>query len=595
MAASEANKELAGMFAQMARVLDLKGGGFRAVSFQKVSRLLDEMSQDVKALHDEGGTKAVEALAGIGKSSAKIIDDFFTTGTSPDHNELLASVQPGVLAMLDIPGMGPKTAQAVWQERDITTINQLSAAIADGSLSDLKGLGKKKLEAIQQGIDLLARGNKRRGIGSAAKVVNAMLERLLDLPDVKRAEPAGSFRRGKETVGDLDFLVVTDKPADTLTAFAEFPEVERVLVKGDAKCSIVTKDGLQCDCRVVPEAHYGAAMMYFTGSKEHNTRLRGIALERKHTLNDWGVFDKAAWDEHQKSRKTGGIPTLKPAAAKSEEEIFEWFGMQWVPPEMREDKGEIELAAEGKLPKLIEQGDLKGDLHTHTTASDGTASIVEMAEAAKALGYTFLAITDHSKSQIQANGLDADRLLKHADAIRRANDEVKGIELLAGTECDILSDGRLDYEDDILAQLDWVVASPHAALKQDAKKATDRMLKAIDSPYVNAIGHPTGRLINKRDGLPLDMAKVITRAKETGTALEINAAYPRLDLNDLHARMAVEAGAMLTINTDAHTTRSLAAMHLGLCVARRAWATKADVLNCQTPAAIKKWVAKKRA
>jgi DNA polymerase (family 10) len=593
MPASEANKTLAAMFAEMARVLDLKGdGGFRAISFQKVSRLLEEMPEDVRTLQENGGTKAVESVKGIGKSSAKIIVDHLTTGRSVDYDELMASVPPGVLTMLDIPGMGPKTIQAVWHEKGITSIDELSKAIADGSLEDIKGLGKKKLDSIKDGIDLLARGNERRGIGSAAKIVDSMLNRLRALPDVGRAEAAGSFRRGKETVGDLDFLVVTTSPGKTLEAFADFAEVERVLVKGDAKCSIVTKDGLQCDCRVVPEAHYGAAMMYFTGSKEHNKRLRQLAVDRGHTLNDWGIYEKEAWE--QQNRKTGGVPTIKSKAAESEEEIFKWFGLPWIAPELREDRGETEAARDGKLPTLIEVGDIRGDLHTHTTASDGTASIVEMAEAAKALGYKFLAMTDHSKSQIQANGLDAKRLLNHAEAIRQANDEIKGIELFAGTECDILSDGRLDYEDDVLAQLDWVVASPHVALKQDAKKATERIMKAIDNPYVNAIGHPTGRLINKRDGLPLDMAKVIARAKETGTALEINAAYPRLDLNDLHAKMALDAGVMLTINTDAHTTQGLAAISLGLAVARRAWATKADVLNCQTPARIKAWVAKKR-
>ncbi len=594
MPASQDNKTLASMFATMARVLDLKGGGFRAISFNKVSRLLDEMPQDVRALHDEGGIKAVEAVKGIGKSSGAIIGDFLADGRSVDYDELLASVPAGLLDMLEISGMGPKTVQAVWQEKGVTSIDELSKAIADGSLAGIKGLGAKKLDQIKGGIELLARGNERRGIGSAAKIVASMIERLGAIDGVSRVEPAGSFRRGKETVGDLDFLIVTDQPARILTAFSEFAEVDRVLVKGDAKCSILTKDGLQCDARVVPDAHFGAALMYFTGSKEHNTHLRRLALDRGYTLNDWGVFAKDAWEKQQETRKTGGVPTIKPEAAATEEAIYKWFNLPWIAPELREDRGEIEAAVTGGLPTLIEASDLKGDLHTHTHASDGTASIIEMAEAAKALGYTFLAITDHSKSQIQANGLDADRLLKHVAAIRKANDEIKGIELLAGSECDILSDGRLDYEDAVLAELDWVVASPHVALKQDTKKATDRILRAIDSPYVNAIGHPTGRLINKRDGLPLDMAKVIARAKETGTALEINAAYPRLDLNDLHAKMALDAGVMLTINTDAHTTKGLSANRLGLAVARRAWVTKADVLNCRTLVFIKRWVAAKR-
>ena len=584
------------MFATMAKVLDLKGdGGFRAVSFQKVSRLLEEMPRDVRAIHDEGGTKAVEAEKGIGKSSAKIIVDYLAEGRSVDYDELLASIPEGLLAMLDIGGMGPKTVQAVWQEKGITTIDELSAAIAEGTLTDIKGLGKKKLDQIQQGIELLAKGNERRGIGSAAKVVHAVLERLRERDDVARAEVAGSFRRGRETVGDLDFLVVTNDPKTVLNAFAEQPEVDRILVKGDAKCSVITHEGLQCDCRVVPEQHFGAALMYFTGSKDHNKKLRGLALDRGHTLNDWGVYPKDAWEKHQETRKTGAVPTLAAEASATEEEIFQWFGLPWIAPELREDNGEVEAGRDGKLPDLIEPADYRGDLHTHTTASDGTASILEMAETAKALGYAYLAVTDHSKSQIQARGLDAGRLLKHVEAIRKANDEIKGIELLAGTECDILADGSLDYDDDVLSELDWVVASPHAALRQDDKKALDRILRAIDSPYVNAIGHPTGRLINKRAGLPLNIEAVARRAAETGTALEINSAYPRLDLNDVHAKIALAAGATLTINTDAHTTKSLGAgLTFGFATARRAWATKQDVLNCRTLGQLKKWVAAKR-
>jgi DNA polymerase (family 10) len=593
MPASADNKTLAGMFADMARVLDLKGdGGFRAVSFQRVARLLEEMPDDVRRLHEKGGRKSIEAVKGIGKSSATIIIDHLEHGRSVDHEELLASVPAGVLAMLDIPGMGPKTVQSVWQEKGVTSIDELAAAIGDGTLEGIKGLGPKKLQQIRDGIDLLARGNERRGIGSAAKVVATLGDRLREVSGVQRVEPAGSFRRGRETVGDLDFLVMTESPRETLEAFAAFPEVDKVLVKGDAKCSIVTHDGLQCDCRVVPEQHYGAALMYFTGSKEHNKRLRQLALERDHTLNDWGVYERSAWENQE--RAAGAVPTANAKASATEEEIYGWFDLPWIPPELREDRGEVEAAIEDRLPELIEADDLRGDLHTHTTASDGTASILEMAEAAKALGYKFLAITDHSKSQVQASGLDAERLLKHVKAIHAANEEVKGIDLLAGSEVDILSDGSLDYDDDVLAQLDWVVASPHVALRQEAKKATDRILRAIDSPYVNAIGHPTGRLINRRDGLPLDMAKVIERAKASGTALEINAAYPRLDLNDVHARMAVEAGCVLTINTDAHTTQGLSANRLGLAVARRAWVTKKDVLNCRTAAAIRKWVAAKR-
>ncbi len=577
------------MFATMAQVLDIKGGGFRAVSFSKVGRLLEEMTTDIKAVYAEGGTKGIEAIKGIGASSAKIIVDYLNDGRSTDYDELLASVPPGVLAMLDIGGMGPKTVTAVWQEKGVESIDALSAAIADGSLEGIKGLGKKKLEQIRQGIELLAKGNERRSLGSAVKVARPLLERLRDLPGVSRAEMAGSLRRGKETIGDLDYLIVAEDATATLKAFSEFPEADRVLVLGDSKCSIVTHDGLQVDCRVVPASSFGAALQYFTGSKDHNKTLRGLALDRGYTLNEWGIYEKGTWDEAEK--KSGAVPTLESEVGPEEADVYAWFDLPWIPPELREDRGEFEAES---LPDLVEISDYQGDLHTHTLASDGTASIEEMAEAAKALGYQFLAITDHSKSQIQANGLDTKRLMKHAEAIRAANEKVKGVTLLVGTECDILSDGSIDYEDAVLAELDWVVASPHVALRQETKKATDRLLRAIDHPYVNAIGHPTGRLINKREGLPLDMAAIVARAKETGTALEVNASYQRLDLSDTHARMAINAGCVLTINTDAHTTAGLAGLHGGIVTARRAWATKEQVVNCWTLAKLRKFVAAKR-
>lgn len=596
MPASETNKELAKLFETAAKVLDLKGGnGFRAIAFQKVARLLEDFNEDIRSVHERDGVKGVEAIKGVGKSSAAIVDDYLRTGRSVDVDELVASVPEGLLAMLEIGGMGPKTVQAVWQQKDVTTIDQLAAAIADGSLEGIKGLGAKKLEQIKQGIELLSKGNERRGIGSALKVALPMLERLRELPGVERAEYCGSLRRSKETIGDLDFLVTVTKgtkPGDVLTSFSEFPETDRILGKGQTKCSLLTHDGLQVDCRVVPPASFGASFLYFTGSKDHNVRLRGMALDRGHTLNEWGIYPKEAWEKQNK--KPGEAPTLKSAVGDTEADVYAWFDLPWIPPELREDRGEIEAALENKLPELIEQSDYRGDLHTHTTASDGIASIEEMAEAARKLGYAYLAITDHSKSQFQANGLDAKRLAKHAEAIRAANDKIKGITLLVGTECDILSDGTLDYEDSVLAELDWVVASPHVALRQDTKKATDRILRAIDNPYVSAIGHPTGRLINKRAGLPLDMAAVVKRAAETGTALEINAGYPRLDLNDLHARMALDAGCMLTINTDAHSPVGLTGLTFGLGVARRAWVTKANVVNCMTLAALKKFIAKKR-
>jgi DNA polymerase (family 10) len=354
----------------------------------------------------------------------------------------------------------------------------------------------------------------------------------------------------------------------------------------------LTAEGLQVDLRMVPDDNFGAAMLYFTGSKDHNVRIRGRALDRGMTLNEWGLYDLKQYEKAAK--KTAEAPQLAPVASKTETDIYEKLGLIYIEPELREDRGEVAMAEARTLPALISLADIKGDLHTHTTASDGTATIEQMAEAAKAKGYAFLAITDHSKSQVIANGLTAERLLKHAAAIRKAGEKIKGITLLAGCEVDILADGRLDLEADVLKELDIVVASPHISLKQDTKKATDRIKRAIDTRYVNIIGHPTGRLINSREGLPLDFSQLLPLAAKNSTAMEINAGYPRLDLNEINARAAIEAGAMLSINTDAHSTTGLEEMIYGINVARRAGAEPRHVINTLTAAALQTFLKKKR-
>jgi DNA polymerase (family 10) len=379
---------------------------------------------------------------------------------------------------------------------------------------------------------------------------------------------------------------------EVAAAFVKFPEVQKIQGQGATKASVITAGGLQVDLRMVPADNFGAALLYFTGSKDHNVRLRGHAQDKGLTLNEWGLYKLKEYD--RAAKKTAEAPPIKPVASKTEADVYEALGMAYIEPELREAHGEVDAALAKNLPKLITLADIRGDLHTHTTASDGAASIEEMAEAAKALGYSFLAITDHSKSQVIANGLTAERLLKHVKEIHRANDRIKGITLLAGCEVDILPDGRMDFEDGILAELDIVVGSPHISLKQDEPKATERLLRAIDNPYVNIIGHPTGRLINRRAGLPIDIHKIIAAAAANGTALEINAGYPRLDLNDVNARAALSGGVMLAIDTDAHSTEELAGLSLGLTVARRAGARKENVINCMTIEQLRKFIARKR-
>jgi DNA polymerase (family 10) len=463
-------------------------------------------------------------------------------------------------------------------------------------------MGDKKIATIRKGIEdyknKIAPGEsvaRRTGLPDAQGMANLLLENLRKIPGVKRAEVAGSLRRRRETIGDVDLVAAIKDPAsgDAIgAAFCKLPGVVQTLVCGPSKSSVKVANGMQVDLRLVPERNFGAALMYFTGSKDHNVKVRGLALKQKMTLNEWGLYKL---DEYEKAKKEiAKPPPVAAVASESEEQIYRALGLAYVEPELREDRGEVDAAREKRLPQLVMLKDIRGDLHCHTTASDGTASIEEMVRGAKDRGYAFIAITDHSKALAMANGLSVERLIEHVENIHRINGKLRGFTLLAGSEVDILADGRLDYDDDVLKLLDIVIASPHVSLKQDARKATDRLLRAIDNRYVNFIGHPTGRLINGREGLPLEMDKVIDRAAASGTALEINAGWPRLDINDIHARHAIDAGCMITINTDAHSVEEYDQMPLGLDVARRAWATRKDVLNCMSIEELKQFVARKR-
>jgi DNA polymerase (family 10) len=630
------NQQLSELFATMAALLEIKGEPvFKAIAFQKVSRLLKDMTADVRQVCEEGKLKDLE---GVGASSRRIIEEFCKTGRSTDYDELMTGVPSGLPPMLNIPGLGPKTISLFWKQRNVTSLEELTKAIEAGTLTDLKGIGAKKIAQIKQGIAMLAESGGRIGIVEATQIGEALAERVRRLPGVRQADVAGSLRRRKETVGDVDIICALDDSAAAETAgqavsdaFVKFPEVQRILGQGVTKASVVTAGGLQVDLRIVPASSFGAALQYFTGSKDHNKKLRGLAQDNGMTLNEWGLYKLDEYDKAEK--KTGQAPMVKPVASRTEREIYTALGMALIPPELREDRGEIEaamnaaasdgsVAASGKgstttaketsksaaksakspqrsgvaggLPVLISLADIRGDLHSHTTASDGASTILEMAEAAKARGYEFLGITDHSKSQVIANGLSADRLLAHVKEIHKIGGQIKGITLLAGCEVDILADGRLDFEDEILAELDYVVASPHISLRQDQDKATERLLRAIENRYVNIIGHPTGRLIGGREGLPLDFARIFKAAAESGTALEINAGYPRLDLNDLQCRSAAAAGAKISINTDAHHADGLADMIYGIDVARRGWLSKAEVINCLSLIELKMFFQKKR-
>lgn len=561
-----ANAELAHQLERIADLLEIDGGDrFRVNSYRAAARALDALTEEVADIEARG---ELETVKGIGKGMAARIRQYLAGEKIDTLAELESRLPPGLSDLLEISGLGPKKIAALFKELQVVDMPSLKAAIESGRIEELSGFGKASVAKIAEGIAFLEQSAGRTPLGLALPLAEELAATVAEFPGVKRVEIAGSLRRGKETIGDIDILCESDQGEEVVAVFTQLPSVARVLAKGPKKASITirTPEGreLQIDLRVVPRESFGAALQYFTGSKEHNVRLRERAVKRGWRLNEWGLFDK---DE-------------KPLAGEDEKGIYRKLGVPCVTPTLREDHGEVD--PDYSADDLIALSDIKGDLHMHTVASDGRNSIEEMAAAAKALGYDYIAICDHSPSAVIANGLSPERLLTHVEAIRAAEKRVKGIRILAGAECDILPDGRLDYPNEILAQLDWVVASIHLAMGKGGKdklSPTERTLAAIENPHIRCIGHPTGRLILKREAMELDMAKVVEAAARAGTFLEINAAWQRLDLCDRHARQALEAGVTLVINTDAHSTEGLKAMRYGILTAQRAGAKKGQVLN----------------
>ena len=581
------NATLAAIFQQMADVMEILGEDFfRVNAFKKASRTLADLSDDVRVIGPE--IKALTAIPGIGKGTAERISEFLKTGKIVDHETLVAKVPPGLLGMLAIPSMGPKTVALLWKQAGVESVDQLEEKLKSEVLADLPGMGVKKLEAMRKNIAFMkstAGGSGGRiKLGVAMPLALDIIGQLKAHTGVEHIAYAGSLRRGRETIGDVDILVGGDEALGKKVsgAFVKHERVAKILVEGPTKCSIVTDNGVQVDLRVVPVDRFGAALMYFTGSKEHNIAMRERAIKMGMKLSEWGLFK--AEDE-----KT-------PIVSATEEEVYKTLGLSYIPPELREARGELALAEKGAVPKLIEVSDIKAELHAHTTASDGTWSIRALAMAAYARGYHTIAVTDHSKSQPIANGLSEERLEAHIQAIHAVAAELKGeINVLAGSEVDILADGTLDYPDSLLKQLDIVVASPHNGLSQDPDKATARLLKAIENPYVTIVGHPTGRLILQREGLSPDMRKLFKAAAARGIAMEINANHYRLDLRDAHARAALEEGVKLAIDTDAHGPGDMDEIPYGILTARRAGARASDVINCMGRDELAAWIKKSRA
>jgi len=569
------NQHIAAIFNEVADLLEIQGANsFRVRAYRNGARTLENMSQSIPDLLSDP-TQSLESLDGIGKDLAVKIKVIVETGQLPQLEELRIQVPAGVVQMLRIPGIGPKKVAALFTELNITSLDQLKIACEADQIAELKGFGKKTQQTILEGIPQALEAGKRFLINVATTSAEDIVADLKQLPSISQVSVAGSCRRCKETCGDLDVLAISDDSGAAMDRLAAHPLVEKVLVRGETKQRVRLRNGIELDLRVVPEESYGAAMQYFTGSKEHNIVIRRRAIERGLKVNEYGVF---RGDEY--------------VAGRTEEDVYQAVGLPFIPPELRENRGEIELAEAGKLPALIEVGDIQGDLHMHTTASDGKATILEMAEAAKARGLKYIAITDHSKRVSMANGLDAARLRAHWEEIRNARSQVKGIEILCGIECDILEDATLDLDDEVLAEADWVIAVLHYGLKQPRDQIMQRLLNAIRNPNVDAIGHPTGRMLTNRPAADIDFTTFFKAAADHGVLLEINASPERLDLNDVHATAAKELGIPIVIDTDSHNTGGFNVLPYGVAQARRAGLTKKDVANTRSCAEFKKLLRK---
>jgi DNA polymerase (family 10) len=554
------NLEVSQIFRDIANILEIKGENpFRIRAYERAAQNIEGLTENIEDFIKE---ERLTQISGIGKYLADRIKEFVKTGKIKIYEDLKRSIPAGLLDLLNIPSVGPKTAKLLYEKLKIKGVADLEKAIKNNKLQGIFGIKEKTIENILKGIGVLKRGKERMTLAQAIQVADEFLNALKKLPDTKTVSVAGSLRRQKETVRDIDILVISQKPHKIIHSFTSLPYVAGILAKGETKASVRTSDDVQVDCRVEAEKSFGAALLYFTGSKNFNIKLRQLAIKKGLKINEYGVFKNNRF-----------------MVGKTEEEIFKILDMAYVEPELREDSGEIELARRFNLPALIELKDLKGDLHVHSNWSDGRNSIEEMASACQKIGYSYVAITDHSPSLKVAGGLSIAELKKKKQEIDKVNKKLKGFRVLYGTEVDIDSGGNIDYRDAILQEFDLVVAAIHTGFKQSRVQLTRRLIKACANKYVHIIAHPTGRLWGVRDAYDIDFQQVLKAARETNTSLEINAFPQRLDLNDLNCRRAKEAGVELVINTDSHTAEQLPAMKFGIAVARRGWLTKNNVIN----------------
>lgn len=570
------NKELADTFALIADLLEIKGEViYKTLAYRKAAESLTELGRDVNDIWKQGGHKALLEIDGVGKAIAEKIDELLQTGSLGYLEKLKKEVPPELATLLQIPDLGPKKVGMFYRELGIISIDQLKAAAQAGKLRDLPKMGEKSEAKILVGIEALTRRSGRLPLGNVLPFAEELATEVRKVAGVKAVEMAGSLRRMRATVGDIDLLVAAKKPQHVIEAFVSMPNVARVTGQGTVKAAVEFHNGMRAQVWVHQPERFGTALQYATGSKEHNVRLREMALDKKLSLSD------------QAFAREDGSEIL----CATEEEVYKLLGMQWVPPEIREDHGEIQLALKNALPKLIETKNIKAELHSHTTWSDGQTSVLELAKGAKERGYKVLAITDHSPSIGLVNGLTAERLKEQRKEIEKARKKLgDSLMILQGIEVEIRADATLDLPDEVLAELDIVVASMHVSTRQPRAQVTERMLAAIHNPHVDIIGHPSNRMLPDRDGADLDWDLVLKAAADTGTALEINSNPRRLDLEDVQARRAVELGITLAINTDAHHPEHMDFLPFGVATARRGWVTAKDVLNAWTPKQIVAWL-----
>lgn len=563
------NAEIATVFSRIALILDLQGENlFRIRAYSRAAMMIQNLPKDLRTTYEEEGMKMLQELPGIGEDLAQKIEEMLKTGKLEFLSKLEKKVPSGLLAMMEIEGIGPKRTKQLWKTFKVKTIEDLTALAQSGKITTLPGWGEKSVANLLRGIDQRSRMKGRLPLPQAESIAAIMTKALHATGLCERVEIAGSFRRRQETVGDLDVLVASGSPEKIMDAFCSLPEVESVTAKGPTKSTVFLKEGLDADLRVVLGEVFGAALHYFTGSKDHNVAVRRLGIERGLTISEYGVYLGTA-------RKKGKL-----VASRTEEDVYGAVGLPFIPPELREDRGEIEAAKEGKLPKLIELNDLRADLHMHTTISDGADSIEAMAEAAKKKGFAYIAITDHASPMGMVKGIkrSSASLKDYLARIQAAREKVPGIHILAGTEVDILKDGSLYLSDEMLKQFDWVVASVHQYFHESREETTERLLKVCRNPFVHVLGHPLARLLGKRTGIEFDMEAVLREAKNFGKAVELNASLERLDLPDTALRRAKELGVKVAIGSDAHSVNSLE-YTFGISQARRGWLTKEDVLN----------------